>query len=52
MGHAFHLTLEPQDAIDSHDIDIFFFTLDYDDLRGVHEEFNSFAYVSRVATQD
>ena len=49
---AFHLTLEPQDAIDSHDVDIFLFTLDYDKLRGAHEDFDSFAYVSRAATQD
>ena len=34
MGHAFHLTMEPQDAIDSHDVNIFLFTLDYDELRG------------------
>ena len=30
----------------------FLFTLDYDELRGAHEDFNSFAYVSRAATQD
>ena len=52
MGCAFHLTLDPQDAIDSHDVDIFLFTLDYDELRGAHEEFDSFAYVSCAATQD
>ena len=52
MGCAFHLTLEPQDAIDSHDVNIFLFTLDYDELRGAHEEFDSFAYVSHAATQD
>ena len=52
MGRAFHLTLEPQGAIDSHDVDIFLFTLDYDELRGAHEEFDSFAYVSRATTQD
>ena len=52
MGRAFHLTLEPQDAIDSHDVDTFLFTLDYDELRGTNEEFNSFAYMSHAATQD
>ena len=52
MGCAFHLTLELQDAIDSHDVDMFLFTLDYDELRGTHEEFDSFAYVSHAATQD
>ena len=52
MGHAFHLALEPHDAIDSHDVDIFLFTLDYDELRGAHEDFDSFAYVSCATTQD
>ena len=52
MGRAFHLTLEPHDAIDSHDVDIFLFTLDYDKLRGAHEDFNSFAYVSCATKQD
>ena len=52
MGRAFHLTLEPQDAIDSHDVDTFLFTLDYDELRGTNEEFNSFAYMSCATTQD
>ena len=51
-GCAFHLMLEPQDAIDSHDVDTFLFTLDYDELRGTNEEFNSFAYVSCATTQD
>ena len=52
MGRAFHLTLEPQDAIDSHDVNTFLFTLNYDELRGAKEDFDSFAYMSCAATQD
>ena len=53
VGCAFHLTLDPDDAIDSHDADRFLFTLDYyDELQGAHEEFDSFAYVSHAAIQD
>ena len=52
VGCAFHLTLEPHDAINSHDVDIFLFTLAYDELRGAREDFDSFAYVSCAATQD
>ena len=52
VGHAFHLTLDPQDAIDSHDVNTFLFTLNHDELRGANEAFDSFAYVSRATTQD
>ena len=45
-GHAFYLTLDPNDAIDSQDIDKFLFMLDHDGLRGAHEAFDLFAYVS------
>ena len=52
MGRTFHLTLEPHNAINSHDVDIFLFTLDYNKIRGAHEDFDSLAYVSHAATQD
>ena len=52
VGRAFHLTLDPQDAIDSHDVDTFLFTLDHDELRGANEAFDTFAYVSHATTQD
>ena len=52
MGHDFHLTLDPDDAIDSHDVDKLLFMLGYDELRGAHEAFNSFAYVSQTAVRD
>ena len=52
VGRVFHFTLDFNNAIDSHDVDTFLFMLDYDELQGAHEEFNSFAHVSCAATQD
>ena len=49
---AFHLMLDPNDIIDSHNVDKFLFMLDYDELWEAHKEFGSFAYGSHAATQD
>ena len=38
VGHTFHLTLNPLDAIDSHDVGKLLFTLDYIELRGAHDD--------------
>ena len=37
VGHAFYLTLDPDDVIDSHDVNKFLFMLDHDELRGAHK---------------
>lgn len=54
IGHAFHLSLNGDDAINSVDINHFLMmTLDHSmELWGDHEEFDSFAYASRAAIQD
>ena len=52
LGRAFHLTLDAMSAIDSFDVDHFLMTLDHVELRGEHEDFDSFAYISKAASND
>jgi hypothetical protein len=49
IGRAFHLTLDATSVIDSFDVDHFLMTLDHAELRGEHEEFDSFAYISKTS---
>jgi hypothetical protein len=51
-GKAFHLSINDDKVIDSTTIDSFLSQLDHAKLRGDHEEFDSFAYVSRAVIQD
>jgi hypothetical protein len=52
VGHAFHLTLNCTTIIDSVDVDQFLMSLPHEELRGDHEVFDPFAYVSGAAIQD
>jgi hypothetical protein len=48
----FHLSINYDKIINSATVDSFFEQLDYAELRGDHEEFDTFAYASRAAIQD
>ena len=52
IGRAFHLSLDPSTVIDSVDVDRFLMQLDHTELRGDHEDFDSFAYISRTASEE
>jgi hypothetical protein len=47
LGKTFHLTMIPTTQVDQ-----FLINLSYEERRGDHETFNSFAYVSQAAIQD
>jgi hypothetical protein len=46
------LTIDGTSVLDSIDVDKFLMSVPHDELRGDHETFDSFAYVSRAAIQD
>jgi hypothetical protein len=52
IGHAFHLTLNNTTIIVSIEVDHFLMNVPHEELRGDHEVFDSFAYVSHAAIQD
>jgi hypothetical protein len=53
LEHAFHLSIDFDQVIDSTSFDRFLHEIDHAKLRGGHEEeFDSFAYVSHAAIQD
>jgi hypothetical protein len=49
---AFHLSIDYDKIIDSATVDSFLGQLNYAELRGDHEEFDTFAYASCAAIQD
>jgi hypothetical protein len=49
---AFHLSIDYDKIIDSETVDSFLGQLDYAELRGDHEEFDTFAFGSCAAIQD
>jgi hypothetical protein len=51
-SQAFHLSLDYEKALASSDVDTFLGQLDYAELRGDNEEFDTFAYASRAAIND
>jgi hypothetical protein len=52
IGHAFHLSIDYDKVIDSVEVDKYLMQLDDAELRGEHEEFDTFAYASRVSIQE
>jgi hypothetical protein len=52
IGRAFHLSLEPSTVIDSVDVDRFLMQLDHAELQGDHEDFVSFAYISKATNEE
>jgi hypothetical protein len=52
LSQAFHLTLDATGAIDSFNVDHFLMNLDHAELRGEHETFDSFAYISKAASKE
>jgi hypothetical protein len=50
--NAFHLSIDYDKIIDSATVDSFLEQLDYAELWGDHEEFDTFVYASRAAIQD
>lgn len=51
-GRAFHLTLDGKTSVTSDLVDQFLMSISHEELRGDHETFDSFAYVSRAAIVD
>jgi hypothetical protein len=51
-SRVLHLSLDYDKAMASTTVDAFLTQLDYSELRGDQEEFDTFAYVSRAAIQD
>jgi hypothetical protein len=49
---AFHLSIDYDKVLDSGEVDHFLSQLDFTELRGDKEEFDTFAYASRVSIQD
>ena len=52
IGRAFHLSLDPMMVIDLVDVDHFLMTLDHAELRGDHEDFDSFTYISQTGSKE